>query len=134
MALARADSRWPRAVLFGLLAEITTIIAVIAVVTAHSVATGGPMIDMTSRFATVWGAGIGIVGGAFFVYLFARWIGALVSQRHIAHGLVAAAAAVLLHVAGSLHSPENMRWLQIGADALKLAAGALGGWVSSRYS
>lgn len=134
MALTRTETRWARAVLFGLLAEITTIVVIIAIVTAHSVATGGPMIDTTSRFATIWGAAIGIVGGALFVYLYARWIGSLVLQRHIAHGLVVAAVAVLLHIAGSLRTPENMRGLQIAADALKLVAGAIGGWVAARFA
>ena len=134
MPLGRAESRWPRAVLFGVLAELTTIVVIILIVTAHSVATGGPMIDTTSRFAEVWGAALGIVGGAFFVYLYARWIGSLVSQRHIAHGLVVAAAAILLHIAGSLRSPENLRALQVAADALKLVAGALGGWLASRFA
>ncbi len=134
MALARIESRWVRAFAFGLLAEVTTIVAVIAVVTAHSVVTGGQMLDMTSRFATIWGAAIGIVGGAFFVYIYSRWIGSLVPSRHIAHGIVVALGAILLHVAGSLKSAENMRALQIGADVLKLLAGALGGWVASRYA
>ena len=134
MALTRTETRWPRAVLFGVLAEITTIVVIIAVVTAHSVAAGGPMIDTSSRFAMIWGATIGIVGGAFFVYLYARWIGGLVLQSHIAHGLVVAAVAILLHIVGSLRSPENMRALQIAADALKLFAGALGGWVAARFA
>ncbi len=134
MALARIESRWLRAFVFGLLAEVTTIVAVIAIVTVHSVVEGGPMIDMTSRFATIWGAAIGIVGGAFFVYVYARWIASLVSSRYIAHGIVVALGAILLHVAGSLKSPENLRALQVGADVLKLLAGALGGWVAARYA
>lgn len=132
MPLARTDARWIRAFFFGLLAEFATIVTIILIVTVHSVANGGPMMDTTSRFATVWGATIGIVGGAFYVYLFSRWIGSLVSRNFIAHGIVVAVAAAAFHILTALGSAEHVGALQYGADALKIAAGALGGWVASR--
>jgi hypothetical protein len=130
--LVRTDARWIRAFFFGLLAEFATIVTIIAIVTVHSVANGGPMMDTTSRFAGIWGAAIGIVGGAFYVYLFARWIGSLVSRSFIAHGLVVAVAAIAFHIVTALGEAEKIGALQYGADVLKLAAGALGGWVASR--
>jgi predicted membrane channel-forming protein YqfA (hemolysin III family) len=130
--LARTDARWIRAFFFGLLAEFATIVTIILIVTAHSVAKGGPMMDTTSRFATIWGATIGIVGGAFYVYLFARWIGSLVSRNFIAHGIVVAVTAAAFHLLTALGSAEQLGALQYGADALKIAAGVLGGWVASR--
>jgi hypothetical protein len=132
MPLVRTEARWIRAVIFGMLAELSTIVTVILVVTAHSVMTGGPMIDLTSRFATIWGATVGIVGGAFYVYLYSRWIGSLVLQSFIAHGLVVAIAAIAVHLLTSLGSPGETETLKYAADALKLAAGAFGGWIASR--
>lgn len=132
MPLVRTNARWIRAALFGLLAELTTIITIILIVTAHSVAAGGPMIDSTSRFATIWGATIGIVGGAFYVYLYARWIGSLVLRSFIAHGIVVAVAAIALHLGSAIGSSEKLDANHLSADALKLLAGTLGGWVASR--
>ncbi len=133
MPLARTDSRWIRAVLYGLLAEISTAVVVILVTTVHSVVAGGAMIDTSSRFAHIWGAAIGIVGGAFFVYAYARRLGSSLSARFIAHGLVVAIAAAALHLISTLGSGDKLDALHYAAAGLKLIAGAVGGRVASRY-
>lgn len=132
MPLARTEARWLRAVLFGVLAELATIVTIVFIVTIHSVATGGPMMDMTSRFAKVCGATVGIVGGATFVYLFSRWIGRFLSTRFVAHGLVVAIAATAFHLLSSRGAGDGIGVLQYSADTLKIVAGALGGWMSAR--
>jgi hypothetical protein len=132
MPLVRTEARWIRAVLLGIAAEAATIATIVFIVTIHSVMNGGPMIDTLSPFAQKWGAVIGIVGGALYVYLFARWLGAYLSRRWIAHGIVVALAAAAFHLLSSLGSSVHLGMLQYGADLLKIAAGALGGWVASR--
>jgi hypothetical protein len=132
MPSIRSDARWGRAVFYGVLAELSTIVVVIAVVATHSARNGGPMTDTTSGFATTWGAIIGILGGAFFVYAFARWLGSALNARYVSHGLVVAGGAILLNLASTLGGAHGFDILHLWASALKLIAGAIGGWVASR--
>jgi hypothetical protein len=132
MPLGRANSRWIRAAFFGVLAEVCTGVLVILVVATHSIATGGPMVDTTSTFYSAAGAWVGIVGGGSFVYLFSRWIGRFLARAFIAHGLVVAGVAVLLHVVSSVASLHSFDLVHASADVLKLAAGALAGWQAAR--
>jgi hypothetical protein len=90
------------------------------------------MLDTASRFAQIWGATIGIVGGAYYVYLYARWIGSYLLRAFIAHGLVVAAAAIVLHLLTSIGTEKPFDLLHVGADAAKLLAGVLGGYVASK--
>lgn len=133
MPLGRANSRWVRAALFGVLAEFATVVLIILVVAIHSIVTGGPMVDTTSSFAKSAGAWLGIVGGAFFVYLFSRWISRFLARGFIAHGLAVAGGAVFIHVASTIApAPHSFDLLHASADVLKLAAGALAGWQAAR--
>ena len=133
MPLARANSRWIRAVGFGILAEVVTAITIILVVAIHSVVTGGQLVDQTSRFSYLTGAVVGVLGGAFFTYLFSRWCGRYLLKNFVAHGLVIAGAAILIHVVSSLLSPQGYDFLHGVADLLKLAGGAAGGWQASQH-
>ncbi len=132
MPASRTDSRWIRAILFGLLAEFVTIICVILVVTTHSVATGGPLADTTSPFAIRWAAIVGTLGGVVFVFLFAKKLGGLLSSKFVAHGIAVAGGAVLFHLFTTVGAGQAYDVVHMGADALKLVAGALGGWLASR--
>jgi len=132
MPLGRANTRWIRAIVFGILAELATAVSIIIVVAIHSVATGGPMVDTTSPFAYSAGEALGIIGGALLVYLFARWLGQFLAQRFIAHGLVVAGAAAIVHLVSTLGSLQSYDLLHLSADVLKLVAGALAGWQASR--
>jgi hypothetical protein len=132
MPLVRTNARWIRAFLFGLAAEFSTIVTVVLVVTVHSLMRGGPMLDTTSRFAEIWGATIGIVGGAYYVYLYSRWIGSYLLRAFITHGLVVAVAAIALHLLTSIGTEKPFDLLHIGADAAKLLAGVVGGYVASK--
>jgi hypothetical protein len=116
----------------GVLAEFATAVVIILVTAIHSVVTGGPMVDMTSSFSKSAGAWLGIIGGAFFVYLFSRWIGRYLARAFIQHGLVVAGAAVLIHIVSSVASLHSFDLLHASADVLKLIAGAIGGWQAAR--
>jgi hypothetical protein len=133
MPLGRANTRWIRAALLGVAAEFATVLVIVLVTAGHSIAAGGPMVDMTSSFSKSAGAWLGIVGGAFFVYLFSSWLGRYLARGFIAHGLVVAGVAVVLHVVSSVPS-HSFDLLHASADVLKLAAGVLGGRQAARQA
>lgn len=132
MPLARANARWIRAVGSGIAAEAATAGTVILVVAIHSVATGGPLVDVTSNFSYLAGAVIGVIGGAAYTYLFSRWIGRYLLKNFLAHGLVVAATAIVIHIGTTLGSTQGYDWVHALADVLKLTGGAVGGWQASR--
>jgi hypothetical protein len=72
------------------------------------------------------------VGGAYFVYLYARGLGSYLLRAFIAHGLVVAVAAIVLHLLTSIGMEKPFDALHVAADAAKLLAGALGGYVASK--
>ena len=85
---ARGD-RWLRAIGYGLLAEIATIITIIFVVMFYKyvLARGLPEGAYT-LFGERAGALIGILGGALYTFSFARLLMRRISSNFIAHGIV----------------------------------------------
>ena len=125
---ARGD-RWLRAIGYGLLAEISTVVSIIAIVVIHRhvVARGLTEADYTA-FSERVGAIVGILGGTLYTFLFARLLMRQLSTRFIAHGIVVALAAVAFSVGGSIaghhFGPEELA--KLGTGYLSLARELLG--------
>ena len=124
--------RWLRAVGYGLLAEVATIVTIIAVVLFYRFvfARGHSDADYIA-FAQKAGALLGVIGGTIYVYLFARALTRRLAARFIGHGVVVAIAAIAFSVAGSIAGHQGVPRAYLLASALKLAAGALAGWLAS---
>jgi hypothetical protein len=121
--------RWLRAVCYGLLAEIATIVTIVAIVMVHRyVLAKGLGDDYYAAFGERVGGIVGIVGGTLYTFLFARALMRRLSANFVAHGIVLAVVAVALSVGGSIAGHHGVPTGYVIASALKLAAGALAGF------
>jgi hypothetical protein len=125
--------RWLRAVGYGLLAEISTIVTIIAAAMLYRyvLARGLAETDYASVNDRI-GAVIGVIGGTLYTFLFGRALVRHLSTRHIAHGIVVALAAIALSVGGSIAGHHGVPALYALASALKLVAGGLAGFLATR--
>lgn len=126
--------RWLRAVAYGLLAEVATIITIVVVVVVHKrlVAKGLSAAEYAA-FDQRAGGLLGLVAGTLFTFLFARMLMTKLSWHFVAHGLVVALAAIALSIGGSIIGHQGVPAGYLLASALKLAAGALAGFLYSRH-
>lgn len=123
---------WLRAIGYGLLAEIATIITIIAAVKVHQYVFRPGLSDAAyAAFGEQAGAVLGILAGTIFVYLFANFLMRRVTTNHIAHGVVVAIAAIAFSVGGSLAGHHGVPRAYIFASLLKLFAGAFAGFRAS---
>src|SRR2546423_338567 len=126
------QDRWLRAVGYGVLAEIATILTIVAVVLLYRYVFARSLSDADYiAFAERVGAILGVVGGTVYVFLFAYRLMRRLSSRFFAHGIVVAVAAIVLSIGGSLAGHQGIPPAYALASALKLAAGALAGWLAS---
>ena len=131
--IAAPRTRWLRAVGYGLLAEVATIITIILVVMTHKylLVRGAP--DATyAAFGQQAGALIGVVGGTIYTYIFARLLMPRISSRFSEHGIVVALAAITLSITGSIAGHQGVPSEYIIASVLKIVAGARAGFVYNR--
>ncbi|HEX9608526.1 MAG TPA: hypothetical protein VF962_14960 [Gemmatimonadaceae bacterium] len=129
---ARGD-RWLRAVGYGLLAEISTIVTIIAIAMLYRyVFARGLTKPAYAAFNERTGAVVGIVGGTLYTFLFARRLMRRISASFIAHGIVVAVAAIALSVLGSIAGHHGVPSAYILASALKLGAGAIAGFLAAK--
>ena len=139
-------SRWLRAIGYGVLAEIGTVITIILVVTIYKygIARGLPP-EAYDAFGQKAGAVIGIVGGTLFTYALARLLmqrlsanwPATVPEIHrrgtfIAHGIVVAAAAIVVSVLGSIAGHRGVPMGYVFASTLKVLAGWVAGFQAGK--
>jgi hypothetical protein len=118
---------------YGLLAEISTIVTIIAITKLYRyVIVRGLTESAYAAFNERTGAIVGIVGGTLYVFLFARRLMPWISARFVAHGIVVAVAAIALSVLGSIAGHQGVPPLYILASALKLGAGALAGFLAAK--
>jgi hypothetical protein len=129
---ARRD-HWLRAAGYGLLAEIATILTIILIVMSYrfAFARGLPDADYAA-FGERAGEIVGIIGGTLYTYLFARLLMRFLTGRFVAHGVVVALTALAFSIAGSIAGHHGVPSAYVLASALKLAAGALAGFLYSR--
>lgn len=128
-----AKDRWLRAIAYGLLAEIATIVTIIAIVMAYRYAIAAGQSDADyAAFGERVGGIVGMIGGTLYTFLFARLLARRLSARFIAHGVVVAAAAIALSVGGSLAGHRGVPAGYVLASLLKLAAGAFAGSLAAK--
>ena len=127
---ARGD-HWLRAFFYGLLAEIATIVTIIAIVLLYRYVLAKGLTDAEyAAFGARVGGMVGIIGGTLYTFLFARAVTHRLAARRIAHGIVVALAAIALSVGGSLAGHHGLPAGYLLATMLKLAAGALAGYLT----
>jgi len=123
---------WLRAIGYGLLAEVATIITIIAAALLHHYVFRRGLSDAEyAAFGEQAGAVLGVLAGTIFVYLFANLLMRRVTANHVAHGIVVAIAAIALSVGGSLAGHHGVPRAYLFASLLKLVAGAFAGFRAS---
>ena len=131
--IAVPRDRWLRAIGYGLLAEIATIITIVAVVLIYRYVFARGLTDAEYvTFAQKTGAILGVIGGTLYVYWFAHLLMRRLSSRFVAHGIVVAIAAIALSIGGSLAGHQGVPPAYLIASLLKLIAGGLAGTLASR--
>jgi hypothetical protein len=125
--------RWLRAIAYGLLAEIATILTIVVIVLTHRylVARGLSEAGYTT-FGEHVGATVGPVGGTIFTFVFARRLMPRIPSGFVAHGIVVALAAIALSVGGSIAGHHGLPAGYTVASALKIIAGASAGYFYER--
>lgn len=130
---ATRGDRWLRAIAYGLLAEVATIITIVIIVMLYRyVISPGQPDAAYAAFSERTGGIVGIVGGTLYTFLFARLLMRRLHARQIAHGVVVAVAAIALSVGGSLAGHHGVPMGYIVASILKLTAGAWAGFLAAR--
>ena len=118
---------------YGLLAEVSTIVTIIAITMLYRyVFARGLTEPGYASFNDRVGATVGVVGGTLYTFLFARLLVRRISARFVAHGIVVAVAAIALSVLGSIAGHHGVPPAYILASALKLGAGALAGFLAAK--
>jgi hypothetical protein len=126
-------SHWLRAVGYGFLAELTTVLTIILIVQAYTrfFARGLTETQYAALGQRVGGI-VGTIGGTLYTYLFARLVMSRLSARFVEHGIVVASTAIAFSIAGSIAGHQGVPSGYLLASALKLAAGASAGFLYSR--
>lgn len=128
-----SKDRWLRAIAYGLLAEVATIVTIIVIVMLYRFVFARGLSDAEyMAFGGRVGAIVGPVGGTIYVFIFARLLMRMIESRWIPHGIIVAIGAIALSVAGSIAGHQGVPSGYIVASALKLAAGAAAGFLASR--
>ena len=129
---ARSD-RWLRAVGYGFLAEFVTVLTVIVIVKSYlHFFAPDPSDPGYAAIGMRLGGMVGIVGGTLYTYLFARLMMGLLTSRFVAHGVVLALTAIAFSMSGSLIGHHGLPAWYVVASVLKLAAGALAGYLAAK--
>lgn len=132
---APAGDRWLRATVYGLLAEIATILTIVGAVMVHRYVFKPGLSDAEyAAFAAQAGGVLGLLAGTIFVYLFANLLVRQLAANYVAHGIVVALAAIALSIGGSLAGHHGLPRAYILASVLKLTAGAFAGFRASPRS
>ena len=131
---ATGKDRWLRAIGYGLLAEIATIITIVLVVLLYRyVFVRGLATEAYTAVGQHIGAIIGPVGGTLYVFSFARRLMPRVSSGFVAYGIVVALAAIALSLGGSIAGHHGLPAGYTLASALKIIAGASAGFLYQRF-
>ena len=124
--------RWLRAVWSGFLAEFSTVLTVIVTVQAYIHFFSPDPSHISPAAAERIGGIVGITAGTLYTYLFARLLMLLLTRRFVEHGLVVALTAIAFSVGGSIAGHHSVPLLCVLASILKLAAGALAGFLAAK--
>jgi hypothetical protein len=125
--------RWLRAIAYGLLAEIATILTIVVIVVAYRYLFSRGLSEAAyTTFGEHVGATVGPVGGTIFTFLLARRLMPMIPSGFVAHGIVVALSAIALSIAGSIAGHQGLPAGYTVASALKILAGALAGYLYDR--
>ena len=126
-------ARWLRAVAYGLLAEIATILTIVVIVLAHRYLFRRGLSEAGyTAFGEHVGATVGPIGGTIFTFLFAQRLMPRIASGFVAHGIVVALAAIALSLGGSIAGHHGLPVGYTVASALKIIAGASAGYLYER--
>lgn len=127
------QSRWIRAFIFGILAEIATIASIIITVLIYKQLIARGLTDVEyGKFGVRAGGIVGLSMGTIFVFLLAWPIVRSVSQHKMIHGAVVALGAIALQLFGSLAGHNGLPMAYAHSVVLKLLAGVAAGWLAWR--
>ena len=128
-ALPQNRNRWLAAVGYGLLAEISTIVTIVLIVTVYKYGIARGLSDAAyAAFSDKTGGAVGVVGGTLFTYLYSRILMRRLTTNFVAHGIVVALVAIVLSVMGSIAGHGTVPAAYILASILKLIAGWFAGF------
>jgi hypothetical protein len=116
----------------GGLAEVVTIVAVGIVFLGHRLIAGAQTPEAQQDFMMRAGSIVGTLFGATFTFVMALWVVRKAKGRFMAHALLVAVGAVVIHVVTTLGAPGGYRLIHAIADLLKLAAGAAAAVIAGR--
>ena len=134
---AEAPDQRPRlrvvlAIAAGFLAEVFTAAVVGIVIGVHRLVARGQspeaVRDFNFRAAYITGPLFGVI----FTYLMARWVVRRAKGRYLAHGLLVAIGAVVVHALTTIGAPGGYGIIHGVADLLKLVAGVTAAYVGER--
>ena len=125
--------RWGRILLAGLLAEVTTIIIIVLIVTIYDFTVGAGQTEAQRQaFAGQAGYYVAPLAGAVATFLFALWVGRKAQMRIVLHGMLVSVVATLLSVGFLVAAPPQTRTMYIASYVLKLLSGYAGGLVAKK--
>jgi predicted membrane protein len=130
VAVGRPKLKVVRAVLFGIGAELLTILSIVLAITVYRL--GGHTAADIDHFSARAGLVIGPAGGAVYTFVMALASLRGISDRFVVHGLVVGAGAAAFHLLGVTHAPGGFQPIYLYADVAKLAAGAVAGYIIAR--
>jgi hypothetical protein len=129
----RTDSRrWGRILVFGLLAETATVMVIVLAITLHSRFAPGEGEAAREAFGVRAGSILGPFVGALFCFGAAYLATRPLLSAFRLHGVLVGAVAGALTVPGLIAAPFSLRFLYVGAIALKLLAGLGAGTLTER--
>lgn len=127
------QSRWIRAFLFGVLAEVATIASIIITVLIYKQLVARGLTDVEyGKFGVRAGGIVGLSMGTVYVFLLAWPIVRSVSKHRMTHGAVVALGAIMLQTLGSLAGHHGLPMGYAYSVALKLFGGVAAGWLAWR--
>jgi len=133
VGIPNGGNGWLRAAGYGFLAEFATVLTIILIVQVYSrFHTPGLNAADYAALGQRVGLVVGTVGGTLYTFLFARLLMTRLANRFTAHGIVVALTAIAFSVAGSTAGHHGVPGGYVLASVLKLAAGALAGFLYSR--
>jgi hypothetical protein len=120
-------------VAYGFVAELLTVLTIIAIVMAYRyLFVQGLSEGEYAAFGVRSGRLVGTVGGTIYTFLMTRLLMPRLERHFVAHGVLLAATAITFSVGGSIAGHRGVPAGYLLASILKLAAGALAGILYSR--
>jgi hypothetical protein len=123
--------RWGRVIAAGLLTEVGVILVIVTAVTVYRYVASPTEVEYQT-FADRAGYRVGVFGGALLALLLSLWVSRSLRSDFIVNGLLVGCVGVLIHVALFVASGAEFHAAYLVGDGLKLAGGALGGYLARR--